>query len=182
MLTIAERNIGQDPASDRLVLPFDQRQKSRLRVTLESGDDAGLLLERGAILRGGDRLRASDGRIIIVEAAPERVMRVTASTPRLLNQAAYHLGNRHVPLQVGDGWLLLEEDHVLEHMILGLGVIVHHELAPFEPEAGAYGGGHRHAADNDDRHGHPHGHDHNHSHHDHGHNHTHPNRHGHHHD
>src|SRR5262245_30503216 len=132
MLTIAERSKGQEPAGDRLVLPFDQRQKSRLRVTLESGDEAALLLERGGILRGGDRLRASDGRIVIVERAPEKVMRVTAKTPRLLNQAAYHLGNRHVPLQVGEGWLLLEDDHVLEHMLVGLGVTVTHELAPFE--------------------------------------------------
>jgi urease accessory protein len=165
MLTIAERSTEQEPASDRLVLPFDQRQKSRLRVTLGSGQEAGLLLERGGILRGGDRLRASDGRIVIVEAAPQRVMRVIAPTPRLLNQATYHLGNRHVPLQVGDGWLLLEEDHVLEHMLLGLGVTVQHECAPFEPEAGAYGGGHRHGADNDDHHHHEHDHHREHNHH-----------------
>jgi urease accessory protein len=164
MLTITERYDGPEFASDRLVLPFDLRKKSRLRVTLASGVEAGLVLERGHILRGGDKLRASDGCIVVVDAAPERVMLVRAPTQRLLNQAAYHLGNRHVPLQVGGKWLLLEADHVLEDMLRGLGVSVTHELAPFEPEAGAYGGGHRHDADNDDDHHHGHSH-HSHSHH-----------------
>jgi len=180
MLMIAEHYSGEDPAADRLVLPFDLRQKSRLRVRLESGVEAALTLKRGGILRGGDRLRADDGRIVAVEAAPEQVMRVTADTPRQLTQATYHLGNRHVPLQVGDGWLLLEDDHVLKHMLLGLGVTVTHEHAPFEPEAGAYGGGHRHGNDNDDHgHDHAHGNDHVHGH---GHDHHHDHHHGHHHD
>ena len=70
-------------------------------------------------------------------------------------RAAYHLGNRHIPLQIGIGWILLEQDHVLEHMLEGLGVQLRHEQAPFEPEAGAYGGGHRHHGEED--HGHDHG-------------------------
>jgi urease accessory protein len=78
------------------------------------------------------------------------VMRVTADTPVRLMRAAYHLGNRHVPLQIGEGWLRLEQDHVLMEMLLGLGGIrVENENAPFEPEAGAYGGGHRHHHDDD---------------------------------
>jgi urease accessory protein len=161
MLTINERLLGSGPVNDRLILPFDQRQKSRMRVRLESGEEAALAIERGSILRGGDRLRASDGRIVEVVAAPEGVATVTAENPFDLMRAAYHLGNRHVPLQVGEGWLRLEQDHVLEHMLEHLGVTVVHEAAPFEPEAGAYGGGHHHHHDDDD---HPHGHDHGHDH------------------
>lgn len=132
---------------DQLVLPFDLRQKSRLRVTLQSGHEAALMLERGSILRGGDLLQAESGQIIQVVAAEQAVMKVTAVDAQALARAAYHLGNRHVPLQVGDDWLRLEQDHVLKDMLLGLGVTVTDESAPFEPEAGAYGGGHRHHHD-----------------------------------
>ncbi|MBI3480126.1 MAG: urease accessory protein UreE [Nitrosomonadales bacterium] len=149
MLHITERLISGDQFSDRLILPFDRRQKSRLRVQLESGEEVVLFLERGTILRGGDRLRASDGRIVQVVAADEPVMRVTADTPIQLMRAAYHLGNRHVPLQIGEGWLRLEQDHVLMEMLVGLGVHVENQNASFEPEAGAYGGGHRHHHDDD---------------------------------
>lgn len=147
MLHITERIPVCDHCDDQLTLPFDRRQKSRLRVVLKSGEEAGLFLERGTILRGGDCLRASDGRVVQVIAADELVMRVTANTPIQLLRAAYHLGNRHVPLQIGDGWLRLEQDHVLKDMLLGLGVGVENEQAPFEPEAGAYGGNHRHQND-----------------------------------
>ncbi|MGB9093155.1 MAG: urease accessory protein UreE [Gallionella sp.] len=148
MLYITELLGHSDRYDDRLVLPFDRRQKSRVRVRLESGEEAGLFLKRGTILRGGDCLRASDARIVRVVAADEPVMRVTADTPVRLVRAAYHLGNRHVPLQIGAGWLRLEQDHVLMEMLLGLGgVRVENENAPFEPEAGAYGGGHRHHHD-----------------------------------
>jgi urease accessory protein len=157
MLTITERIPGSGPSDDKLVLPFDRRQKSRLRVMLESGTEAALTVERGAVLRGGDRLRASDNRIVEIVAAKEPVALVTASDQRDLMRAAYHLGNRHIPLQIGIGWILLEQDHVLEHMLEGLGVMVRHEQAPFEPEAGAYGGGHRHGGDDDHSHDHPHG-------------------------
>lgn len=149
MLNISEQLPPGDQHDDRLILPFERRQKSRLRVRLESGMEAGLFLERGTILRGGDRLRASDGRIVLVVAADEPVMRVTADTPIQLMRAAYHLGNRHVPLQIGDGWLRLEQDHVLQEMLLGLGVQVKNQNTPFEPEAGAYGGGHRHQQDDE---------------------------------
>jgi len=147
MLQITERLSVCERCDDQLILPFDRRQKSRLRVVLKSGEDAGLFLERGTILRGGDCLRASDGRVVQVIAADELVMRVTATTPILLLRAAYHLGNRHVPLQIGEGWLRLEQDHVLKDMLMGLGISVENEQSPFEPEAGAYGGGHRHRND-----------------------------------
>jgi len=149
MLNISEQLPHGEGHDDKLILPFERRQKSRLRITLESGEEAGLFLERGTILRGGDRLRGSDGRIVLVVAADEPVMRVTADTPIQLMRAAYHLGNRHIPLQIGDGWLRLEQDHVLKEMLLGLGVYVGNQNAAFEPEAGAYGGGHRHQQDDE---------------------------------
>src|SRR5580658_8943668 len=89
MLTIAERISCEGSADDRLILPFDRRQKSRLRVTLESGDEAAVNVERGAVLRGGDRLRASDGRIVLVVAAKEPLTLVTATEPGDLMRAAY---------------------------------------------------------------------------------------------
>lgn len=149
MLNITERITEADHVDDYLALPFDQRRKSRLRVILSSGDEAALNLERGTILRGGDFLSASDGRIVQVVASSQQVMDVTADTPQGLMRAAYHLGNRHVPLQVGDRWLRLEQDHVLKEMLMGLRVSVVKLDAPFEPEAGAYGGGHRHHHDDD---------------------------------
>lgn len=144
LLQISKRLPPGRDFSERLILPFDQRQKSRLRVRLESGIEAALLLERGTILRGGDRLQTGDGRIVLVVAADEPVLHVSASNAQQLMRAAYHLGNRHVPLEIGDGWLRLEQDHVLRDMLLGLDMTVHEQLAPFEPEAGAYGGGHHH--------------------------------------
>jgi urease accessory protein len=132
---------------DYLELPFDLRQKSRLRVVLKSGIEAALMLDRGTILRGGDLLKAEDGKIIQIVAAEQPITDVKAETQQALMCAAYHLGNRHVPLQVGDGWLRLEQDHVLKEMLIGLGMTTTDQLAPFEPEAGAYGGGHRHNHD-----------------------------------
>lgn len=168
----------------RLELPFDSRQKTRLRTRLSTGEDVALMLPRGEILRGGDLVVASDGRVIEVVAQSERVLHITCATPQDLTRAAYHLGNRHVPVQVGDGFLRIAADHVLEDMLRGLGATIAALEGAFEPEAGAYGGGHRH---NDDEQGHggkihqygEHaGHDHDHDH-DHGHGHGHDHGHGH---
>ncbi|MBL1458947.1 MAG: urease accessory protein UreE [Methylophaga sp.] len=150
--------------ADVVSLSFDLRQKSRIRVTLQSGVEAALYMQRGTILRGGDFLQADSGEIIEVIAADQAMMKVTATTSKALTRAAYHLGNRHVPLEIGDGWLKLEIDSVLKDMLLGLGVQVEELQAPFEPESGAYaaGGGHHHH--HDDEHSHDHVHAHGHSH------------------
>ncbi|WP_292757583.1 urease accessory protein UreE [Methylophaga sp. UBA2689] len=150
--------------ADVVSLSFDLRQKSRIRVTLQSGVEAALYMQRGTILRGGDFLQADSGEIIEVIAADQAMMKVTATTSKALTRAAYHLGNRHVPLEIGDGWLKLETDSVLKDMLLGLGVQVEELQAPFEPESGAYaaGGGHHHH--HDDEHSHDHVHAHGHSH------------------
>jgi urease accessory protein len=138
------RDAGGIDVRGTLTLAFDQRQKSRLRARLASGEEVALLLPRGTTLRGGDLVGASDGRIIEVIAEPERVLHVECGTPAALARAAYHLGNRHVPLQVGEGWLRIAADHVLAEMLSNLGATVTPIEAPFEPEAGAYSGGHHH--------------------------------------
>jgi urease accessory protein len=146
----------------QLVLPFDARQKSRLRARLVSGEEVGLRLPRGEILRGGDLVTASDGRVIEVIAEPEKLLHIEAAD---LARIAYHLGNRHVPVQVGEGFLRIAEDHVLEEMVKKLGAAAKPVVAPFEPEAGAYAGGH-HQHDEMGHGGkiHDHHHDHDHDH------------------
>jgi urease accessory protein len=123
----------------KLTLPFELRQKSRLRARLESGEEVALILPRGRVLRGGERVATTDGREVEIVAAAEKLLHIESAE---LSRVAYHLGNRHVPLQVGKGFLRIAEDHVLEEMVKKLGARVTHVEAPFEPEAGAYG--HRH--------------------------------------
>ena len=135
----------------RLVLAFDGRCKSRGRARLESGEEVAVALPRGTVLRGGDLVVASDGRVIEIVSAPEPLLHVACASPEALARAAYHLGNRHVPVQVGGGWLRLAADHVLEEMLKGLGASVSSVEEPFEPEAGAYGAHHSH--DNESGHG-----------------------------
>ena len=144
MIEIREPYAGDEPATATLTLPFELRQRSRLRARLDDGREVGLFLARGTVLRGGDRLRAADGTVVSVEAAAERVSTVRADGLGPLVHAAYHLGNRHVPLQIGSSWLRYEHDHVLDAMVRGLGLEVVTEDAPFEPESGAYAQGHSH--------------------------------------
>ena len=122
----------------KLVLPFSDRAKSRLRVTFDNGEDAGLFLERGSVLRNGDLLLADDGRVVEVRAAMETVSTVRSSNTLMLARASYHLGNRHVALEIGTDWLRYQHDHVLDDMLRGFGLEVTVEQAQFEPEAGAY--------------------------------------------
>jgi urease accessory protein len=147
---ISARATGNAPPVARLVLPFDLRQRSRLLCRLDSGEEVGLVLPRGSILRGGDRLQGSDGRVVEVVAAPEQLSVVRSADARLLARAAYHLGNRHVAVQVTSESICYLHDHVLDDMLRGLGLTVEGELLPFEPEAGAYSASHAH-------HGHSHG-------------------------
>ena len=122
-----------------LTLTLDQRVRSRLRVTLDNGEDAGLFLARGSLLQQGDRLRADTGEVVCIIAADEAVSTVYTEDPLQLARACYHLGNRHVALQIGDGFIRYQHDHVLDDMVRGLGLEVTSEQAPFEPEPGAYG-------------------------------------------
>ncbi|UTW11929.1 urease accessory protein UreE [Marinobacterium rhizophilum] len=138
------------PHSATLRLPIDKRIKSRLRAELEDGREVGLFLPRGLTLRDGDLLQSDAGLVVRIKAAPEPVSTVRSADALALARACYHLGNRHVPLQVEAGWVRYLHDHVLDAMVRGLGLEVTFEQAPFEPEAGAYQGG---------SHGHSHAHD-----------------------
>ena len=129
---------------ERLELPFELRQKSRLRTRLASGEQVGLILARGTVMRGGDVVKTIDGREVEIVAAKEKLLHIESDE---LARLAYHLGNRHVPVQVGAGFLRIAEDHVLEEMLRKLGARVSRIEAPFEPEAGAYGGAQHHHGD-----------------------------------
>jgi urease accessory protein len=148
-----EQHIGHaDHIDTTLSLPIEKRIKSRLKVVLDNGDDAGLFLTRGQILRHGDLLKSTEGLIVQVRAAQETVSTVYADDTLALARAAYHLGNRHVPLQIASSFVRYQHDHVLDDMIKGLGLHVTVEQVPFEPEAGAYlniGGGHSHSHSHD---------------------------------
>ena len=136
---------GQE-AMGSVTLSFDQRVKSRLKVELDNGEAAGLFLPRGCILKHGDRIVAESGEVVAVRAADETVSTVYVTDPVLMARACYHLGNRHVALQIDAGFVRYQHDHVLDEMVEGLGLPVICEQAPFEPEAGAYhGGGHSHS-------------------------------------
>lgn len=142
VLHLVERLPECAQAAAPLTLPYALRQKSRQRVRLDDGREAALVLPRGTVLRHGDCLRAEEGAIVRVIAAAEAMSTAFSSDPLLLTRAAYHLGNRHVPIQVGMGWLRYLQDHVLDAMLCQQGLDIIHEWAPFQPEAGAYQHGH----------------------------------------
>jgi len=138
MIEVHEVLLESQAASELLILPFELRQKSRQRATSVAGTQFALLLPRGTVLRDGDRLRAVNGLIIAVQAATEFVSTARSDDITRFARVCYHLGNRHMPLQIGAGWLRYLADHVLDQMVTELGLAVVHEQAPFEPEAGAY--------------------------------------------
>jgi urease accessory protein len=131
----------------RLSVPFEIRQKSRFRAVLEDGTELAIFLPRGSKLIDGDLLEADDGTLIRVVAAAEQLLYVTAPSSLALTRAAYHLGNRHTPVEIGNGFLKLANDPVLREMLQGLGVQLREVHLPFQPESGAYGKGHGHHSD-----------------------------------
>ncbi|MDC5086776.1 urease accessory protein UreE [Acinetobacter baumannii] len=131
-------DISPDQAFETVELTFDTRQKSRFRAALASGVDIGADLPRTGILRSGSYIATQEGDVLRVDAKPERLMKVTAQTEFDLLKAAYHLGNRHVPLMLTPTALYFEPDHVLAEMVEGLGLTVTETDHPFEPESGAY--------------------------------------------
>ncbi len=172
-----------------IVLPYDSRKKSRLHTQTVCGKEAGLFLERGNILKEGDLLCAESGEVVRIRAADEEISTASCTDKLLLLKAAYHLGNRHVPLQVGESnvgfsffklfkkyWLRYQPDYVLDDMLVKMGLSVVHEKAPFHPESGAYGSAtninatefkliqshshHGHAHDHEHQHGRGHHHHH----------------------
>jgi urease accessory protein len=158
-------------------LDWDVRQKSRFDCIDSAGRPLGVFLPRGTVVRGGDVLVAEDGSLVRVCAAPQAVLKITPcsahGTPFDLLRAAYHLGNRHVPIELKPDHLKIEPDHVLADMLRAMHLIVNAVNEPFEPENGAYGahaahGGHGHErghTEAHDHHDHDHAHEHGHSHH-----------------
>ncbi len=132
-----------------LTLPLDLRQKSRQLVELDNGQEAAVFLKRGTVLHDNDLLISTTDIVIRVQAAEENLSAAYCEDPLLFARACYHLGNRHMPLQIEKDRILYLHDHVLDDMLRGLGLEVVSISAPFEPEAGAYGGnagntGHHH--------------------------------------
>lgn len=165
---------------DHLTLPYELRQRGRLRARTETGQDVGLFLDRGPVLRDGACLQAESGEVIRIRAADEPVVTAYIEMGLPMARLCYHLGNRHVSLAIGEeitakdgsrGWVRFPPDHVLEELAERLGATLVHHQAPFDPEPGAYaqaGQGHAHS------HGHSHSHSESHSHsHSHGHSHDH---------
>jgi urease accessory protein len=154
-----------------VTLDWDTRQKSRFQVTDSQGRELGVFLPRGTTVRGGDVLVAGDGSLVRVVAAPQALLRITACTahgsPFDLVRAAYHLGNRHVQIELKPDHLKIEPDHVLADMLRAMHLIVNEVEESFEPEAGAYaagGHGHAHAHDHGSSHDHGQGHEQGHGH------------------
>ncbi|WP_163557409.1 urease accessory protein UreE [Halomonas sp. NO4] len=167
MLRLTERlgPIAVDQAVDTLTLPYEQRVLGRLKVVSDAGRELGLFLDRGPVLRDGEGLRAESGEIVRVRAADEPVVTARVAVGLPLARLAYHLGNRHVQLALGEdekgGFVRFPPDHVLEALAERLGASLERHEAPFDPEPGAYNQlGHAHSHS----HGHHHEHDHSHAH------------------
>ena len=127
------------PVSLTLSLTAEDRTRSRHHFETSDGQLVYLHLPRGTVLRDGDLLQADDGAIVRVLAKPEPVLTVTAKTPLYLLQAAYHLGNRHVSLEIASTYLRLSPDPVLRDLLVHRGLQITEEIQPFQPESGAYG-------------------------------------------
>ena len=120
------------------------RKKSRFKAVSIDGQEVGVFLDRGTILAHGDCLESENGKIVRVLAQDESLLQITQGSAKSLSHLAYHLGNRHVSIEIHNAWLRIADDEVLRDMVEGLGAHVHSVSAPFHPESGAYGGGHSH--------------------------------------
>ncbi|OWJ64847.1 urease accessory protein UreE [Inquilinus limosus] len=128
-------------ASDRVVLDYDSRHRRRIVLYGEAGTVVLLDLSEAAHLRDGDALKSEDESLVLVAAAPERLVEIRAGSQAELIRIAWHLGNRHLPTQLLPDALRIRADHVIEEMVRGLGGTVNAIEAPFDPEGGAYGHG-----------------------------------------
>ena len=145
MLTFTKHLRPNPEAIVSFTLPMtaDDRTRSRHRFHTETGEKLHLSLPRGTVLRDRDLLQSEDGScLVLVSAKPEPVLTARASSPLLLMRAAYHLGNRHIALEIADNYLRLSPDSVLQGMLEKMGWEVTEEMVPFQPEMGAYGHSH----------------------------------------
>lgn len=145
MIKLVNKLIGPGTPDATITLPWEKRTRSRLRAVLDNGQDAGLFLVRGTTLCNGDMLVSEDGYVVQVLAATEKLSTVVSDDALVMARICYHLGNRHTAVAIGSGKISYRHDPVLDKMIQKLGLEVRREMAPFEPENGAYaGGGHHH--------------------------------------
>ena len=155
-------------------LSHADRHRRRLKLATDGGEPFLLDLQRPTRIADGDGLQLDDGSYVLVRAAAEDCSLVRCADPTAMTRIAWHLGNRHLPVQIVADGLLIRADHVIADMARGLGAVVEPRRCAFDPEAGAYAGDtgdqHHHDHDHHDDHGHDHGHDHDHGHH-HGHRH-----------
>ena len=135
---------SDDDVTHHIVLDHEQRDKGRLKTETTEGEEVRIFLERGKPLLVGEKLKTLCGAVVQVEGAEEEVAYGECVNWQDFAKACYHLGNRHVKLQVGDRWLQFKPDHVLEEMVQGLGVTIEHRQSVFIPESGAYSHGHHH--------------------------------------
>jgi urease accessory protein len=147
MLTLQTKIATAETIAAQLILPYELREKSRLLAQLPSGEEVAVFTARGSVMRDGDLMQGDDGRVVQIIAAAEPTYKIVCDSAFDLLRCAFHLGNRHTQAQLGDGFLRIRLDSVLKEMLQGLGANVIEELASFEPEAGAYGGGHHHGGD-----------------------------------
>jgi urease accessory protein len=144
MLRLTRLVAGERRPDATLTLPWDIRHKSRFRAKLDDGSDTLVQLARGTVLSDGDVLAGDDDISVLVCAALEPVSMASTNDRLLLVRAAYHLGNRHIPLQITTDRLIYQPDHVLDAMLRDLGLDVRLENHKFQPEGGAYSHGTTH--------------------------------------
>ncbi len=154
--------IGGQDVADTITLDETARHRRRIALVSDNGIDFVLDLPEARLIRHGEGLKLSDGRIVEVRAKPEKLYRVRARSPHHLLQLAWHLGNRHCPSQISADSITIRQDHTLRTMLEGLGAAIEEELAPFDPQGGAYEDNHLeqdHHHDKQATHNHGHSHD-----------------------
>ncbi|HEX5957855.1 MAG TPA: urease accessory protein UreE [Hyphomicrobiaceae bacterium] len=165
---IVRAGLWNAPPADVVRLDYDHRTRRRIALVGAGGLQFLLDLAKTPVLVAGDGLRLEDGRIVAVEAAPERLLEIACADERALARVAWHLGNRHLATEIGTRVVYIRDDHVIADMARGLGAAVRSVERPFNPEGGAYGQGaahgHGHGQSHHHSDGHLHHHDHDHSH------------------
>lgn len=155
-LSIAQQQsqgIQSGDIQDSVTMDFDTRQKARIKTVTDGGQDIGIFVERGHPIKVGETLKTECGLFLGVKGANEPVLTASTDDWLVFSKICYHLGNRHTRVQIGERWLRIQPDHVLQELIENYGLVIDPQPAVFEPESGAYG-----------KHGHTHNHSHSHSH------------------
>ena len=161
---IRRDRLGSGEIVDRIVLDSNDRHRRRMAMRGIGGTAFLLDLGEATVLDDGDALALEDGRLIWVEAAPEALLEIRAPSPLALKRLIWHIGNRHIPAEIGEDAVWIAHDHVLAEMVRGLGGRAEPVTRPFRPEGGAYAGGHAQGHGNGHGHEHGHGHAHHHAH------------------